>query len=301
MNQPWRTIFHILFVSLSLFLFICFAWYVKGSFTRPAFDNAIGERIEGEAFDSTFLRLNTMDKLSAYCDSVVAASNETKIFPDVVSDVIRQKFYHGYSYYTKENNLLAVLGENIVGNAAAAIVLPDDIVKYPYAACSQQSIVGMELFRRKGYDVRKVAMYDSLEFGGHFTYEVYYDGSWHYFDTNQEPDRTILKKYRYPSVAFLAKHPYIVAQAYRMRKHPDSFERLVLNFKVGKINKEPAPNARLYQQVTKFFNVFGWLVVLAIYGGFILWSRKKVAKKQVRAAARAEGRLKAIQTADAVS
>ena len=30
-----------------------------------------------------------------------------------------------------------------------AIVIPNDILKHPMAACSQQSIIGMEVFKKK--------------------------------------------------------------------------------------------------------------------------------------------------------
>jgi hypothetical protein len=207
-----------------------------------------------------------MDKLSAYCDSFYAANSDKRTFPGVVSEAIRKRFFHGYSYYTLGNNALGVLLEPIVKNGATAVVVPEDIIKYAHAACSQQSIVGMEIFKKKNYPVRKVSMHDSLTNNGHFAYEVFYDKDWHYFDTDQEPDAEVLKQYRRPSVAFLAANPDIILKAYRLRSDPQLFKRLLMNYELGPVNKFPAPNAYLYQVVTKYATYFGWLVILGLIG-----------------------------------
>jgi hypothetical protein len=44
----------------------------------------------------------------------------------------------------------------------SAIVLPEDILKYPMAACSQQSIIMMECFKKIGVDYRKVGFEDIM-------------------------------------------------------------------------------------------------------------------------------------------
>jgi len=54
----------------------------------------------------------------------------------VVSGVISEKFYHGYSYYGKGHNVFAKMFEPFLFEGVSAIVIPDDIVKYPNAACS---------------------------------------------------------------------------------------------------------------------------------------------------------------------
>lgn len=158
----------------------------------------------------------------------------------------------------------------------AAIVMPNDIVKYPYAACSQQSIVGMELFKRIGYPVRKVTMYDNVTQQGHFAYEVFYGNEWHYFDHNMEPDAEVLKSYNRPSVAFLNAHPDVIALAYR-KKDPALFQRLLLSGQIGPSNVNPAPFATMFQVVTKYTSYFGWIIV----GLFMLIRYMVLARKAV--------------------
>ncbi|MEO5563212.1 MAG: hypothetical protein ABIR18_07255, partial [Chitinophagaceae bacterium] len=228
-----------------------------------------------EEFDPAYLRLNSIALLENYCDSVYKASSGSIDYPEIISEVMRRKFYHGYSYYSSGDNPIGSSFASVLKPGIDAIVIPDDIVKFPYAACSQQSIVGMELFKSKGFPVRKVTMFDTLAHSGHFAYEAYYDRGWHFFDTNQEPDTAILNKYRHPSIAFLMAHPYIIAAAYR-KKEEQFFIRLLQSSKVGAINKFPAPNAYIYQVTTKFFSIFGWAIawVIILVGG-IVKRRKK--------------------------
>lgn len=251
--------------GLFVFTLICFISRVFGVFNPTEYhEKEIKAHLTDDEFDIRLSRLNTLDKLLAYCDSLYQANSKTLSYPGTVSRVLRNRFFHGYSYYTVKTNPLAVIFEPLVKKGAHAIVIPEDIVKYPMAACSQQSIIGMEIFKRRGYPVRKVSMYDSVMHVGHFAFEVFYNGSWHYFDTNQEPDFNIIEKYNRPSVAFLAQHPQIVEMLYCNKKDPTLFQRLIKSYKTGVINRLPAPNGIIYQKITKFLNFFGWFFILML-------------------------------------
>ena len=79
----------------------------------------------------------------------------------------------------------------------SAIVIPNDILKQPMAACSQQSIIGMEVFKRKGFKVRKVGFfYDG--YGGHFCFEAFFYNRWHFFDPDLEPKLSIMIANHFP-------------------------------------------------------------------------------------------------------
>lgn len=205
-----------------------------------------------------------MDRLLTYCDSFFQQHKNDRTYPGVVAEVIRKRFYHEYSYYDFSTNPVGVLLKPIVQNGATAIVIPDDIIKYAHAACSQQSIVGMELFKRKGYPVRKVSMYDSVSHSGHFAFEVFYEKGWHYFDTDQEPDQKVLRRYGRPSAAYLAQNPDIILEAYKQRSNPELFKRLILSYKLGPVNKFPAPNAYIFQVITKATSYLGWIFFLVL-------------------------------------
>src|SRR5258708_38728264 len=69
-----------------------------------------------EDFDPSLARLNTIDKLVKYCDSLylstTVANNEEEIkrdYTNIVSMVVRNRFYHGYSYYGFSSNYMALL------------------------------------------------------------------------------------------------------------------------------------------------------------------------------------------------
>jgi len=176
----------------------------------------------------------------------------------------------GQSYANPGRSINRMIADAVPPTARLALAY----YYYPNAACSQQSILGMEIFKQKGYKFRKVSMFDSTEKVGHFAYEIYYGNGWHFFDTDQEPDANILRHYGRPSAAFLAENPSVVLAAYRKRGDPQLFKRLLINAKTGPVNKFPAPNAYLYQFVTKYFTYFGWLFFLSI-----IYVRKWVKKK----------------------
>jgi hypothetical protein len=254
---------------------VCFILTLKGDLTPLHFGEKPA-KLQDDAFDPSLMRLNTMAKLEDYCDSFFQANISTRTYPGVVSEVVRLKFYHGSSYYDATHNPLATFVSSIVKKGMAAIVVPDDIVKYPYAACSQQSMVCMDMLKRRGYKVRKVTMWDDVNKLGHFAFESFYDNSWHFFDTNMEPDNDVLRTYNRPSVAFLNQHPDIIAAAYR-KKDPALFQRLLLGAQFGPINESPAPVASLFQATTKFMSYFGWILIgLFMLVRYLVLTRKAV-------------------------
>ncbi|MBL0337301.1 MAG: hypothetical protein IPP73_18825 [Chitinophagaceae bacterium] len=94
----------------------------------------------------------------------------------------------------------------------SAIVIPDDILEYPYAACSQQSIILMELLKQKGFTTRKVGFQGKTT--GHFCFEVFYGNGWHFYDPDMEPDSKVLDANNRPDIQFLARHKDVLLQAY---------------------------------------------------------------------------------------
>lgn len=274
-NIKRRKIWNVFFIAIFAFLFVCFLLSLKGYLLPQKFSGIKPPQLSDDLFDSSLLRLNTMAKLEDYCDSVYEADADTKSFPGVVSKTLRYRFYHGYSYYDAYTNPVAAFtAPLLLKSTLAAVVLPEDIIKYPYAACSQQSIVGMEIFKRKGFKVREVIMYDDISRAGHFAFEVFYSDSWHFFDTNREPDKDVLTKYNRPSVAFLKQHPEVTTEAYH-NKSPEVFVRLIQSAKLGAANHKLAPFATFFQVATKYISFFGWVVVgLALVIRFRILKRK---------------------------
>lgn len=248
------------FILFNLFCFLIWFSYVE--IKRENTDLLIGYSDpppnRTEEFDPGLIRLNTIALLSSYCDSIFTKDTLKRTFPEIVDMVIRKRFFHGYSYYGKNNNPLAGLLDPARSIGVSAIVIPEDLVKYPNAACSQQSIVAMELNKIKGFPVRKVVLFDTAAKSGHFCYEVFYNNSWHFFDNNQEPDVKILKKYETPSVEFLSKNPSVIAEMYK-GKDTQLFKDLIMSYSVGKTNEFPARNAYYVQTLIKYITITAWI------------------------------------------
>ena len=241
-----------------------------------------------EDFDPSLARLNSMEKLSAYCDSLyedniysgISKTFETA-YPEIALSTIRKKFYHGYSRYDMKSNPISTIASKFTYEGYNAIVIPDDIIKYPYAACSQQSIVTMELLKKKGFMTRKVSLKGKRK--GHFCFEVYYNGMWHFYDPDMEPDLVFLDSYNRPGIAFLANHPDILTKAYR--NYP---KELILdifqNYFYGPVNSFPAPKAILFQKITYFLSYTLWIFFLLAFA----WMRIKYKKLKKSAAPKIE-------------
>lgn len=228
-----------------------------------------------EEFDPSLGRLNSVKKLIVYCDSIYSEKlyaaktvSFEKDYPEIASSVVRKRFYHGYSVYGFKSNYMAMFLSKVSIQGLSAIVIPDDILEYPFAACSQQSIVLMEVLKNKGFATRKVGLQGKK--AGHFCFEVYYNGGWHLYDPDMEPNAAVLNAYNRPGIDYLVRHKDILLKAY-----PQYSSELVLdifpNYSYGSVNKFPAPNAMLFHKVTKTFSYTLWVIFLT---AFIVVRRK---------------------------
>jgi hypothetical protein len=264
----------LLFIAFNFFLLMAGYQLAESSSTIDYLDRDDPHFTFREDFDPSLLRLNSLDKIISYCDSIYAEESYTnhikfeETFPQVASAVVRSRFYHGYSLYGANNNFLGMLLSKISINGLRAIVIPNDILKYPYAACSQQSIVFMEILKRKGFNTREVGFQGKK--GGHFCFEVYYDGGWHFYDPDMEPDVAVLNGYNRPGIAFLAHHKDILLKAYHQYP-PELVMDIFPNYFYGPVNRFAAPKAIIFQKLTKFFSYTIWLFFLI---AFILTRRK---------------------------
>lgn len=199
-----------------------------------------------EEYDSAlFYRLQTIDDVLSYADSVTDQTDrQSRLYSEVLASTIRKRFYHGYSYYSIRNNWIAWLAGNVIWDHLHAIVLAEDILSHPNAACSQQGIVLKDCFKASGIDYREVQL------NGHFVMEGKVEGQWLLFDTNMEP--------RFPrgrkSIEDLIRSGEL-AESY---KHVLNSTRLKIMF-AHPVYCEPnapiAPNATLFQQTTGFLSL----------------------------------------------
>lgn len=226
-----------------------------------------------EKYAPRLARLTTLQQLQAYTDSLYTvrypATTDSSLYPLLASEVVMQKFFHGYSHYALGNNSMAFLTARASVASLDAVVLPNDLVKYPYAACSQQSMVLMELLRHHGYPIRNVRFFDP-KFGGHYCVETYYQGGWHFFDPDLEPNSEVLNAHKRPGIKELTADRTLLLQAYN---HHDTamVTTLLPRYTYGPVNATPARNARVFHHLTKALNYTLWIFFL---GGW-LWFRTR--------------------------
>jgi hypothetical protein len=267
-----RLLYQAQVILLGLFIFTLLASCLQllgGSnpLTRLDYKDPVYNKME--EFDPSLARLNSIDKLVKYCDSLYLstvfndnADEVQRDYTNIVSSVVRKRFYHGYSYYGFGNNYLSLLISKLTVPGLDAVVVPNDILKYPWAACSQQSIVMMEVLRSKGFATRKVSFQGKIS--GHFCFEVYYDGGWHFYDTNMEPDVKILNSYGRPGIAFLVSHPDLLVSAYHRYPRNEILD-IFPTYSYGEIDKFPAPKALLFQKLSKIFSYLVWFFFLFFF------------------------------------
>lgn len=238
--------------------------------TEPTFSG-------NEDFDPSLQRLNSMDKLQKYCDSIFEERQHSpnytpveKEYAQIVSEVGRNRFFHALSSYGFGNNYLGYLANpGFMGYFLNSPVGSNDILKFGYGICSQQAIVLMDLLKIKGYQVRKVGFFNNA-FNGHFCYEAFYNGKWHFYDPDLEPDMAVLNAYDRPDIKYLVDHRDVLMQAYH-KQDPEKVKSLFPTYFYGKPNERLAKNASIYQAVTKFLSYSIWIFFLLAF----LWVNRK--------------------------
>ena len=212
-----------------------------------------------EQFDPRLSYLNSMDRLESYIDSNERAGSIDPASVDyivTISQAIRNRFYHGFSHFTISENWIAAFSERVIGYGLASKVKPDDIMKNDCAACSQQSMVMMEILKRKHISYRSVG------FPHHFALEVLMQGKWYYFDPNMEPNMTNADRLEdnWKCCADNLKRYYDTS---RFKDLDWKFGKSLI-VTTGKINDTLAGNAKLFQSATGLLSHIMWCFPLLI-------------------------------------
>jgi hypothetical protein len=225
---------------------------------------------KNDVFDSSLMWINSVDKLQAYSDKIYSSqekpSMDTGAYAEIVSGIVKKRFYYGYSYFGIGHNYIASAIAPLTGLELDAIVTPDDILEYPNAACSQQSIVAIEILKKKGIKYRKVGFF-TKEYGGHFAFEIFYNNSWHFYDPTLEAANAPITDR--PSIEELNNRQDLLLSTYGYLG-TDHVLKTFKSFFYGKENAALAPVATLFQEVASMLSYGLWLILL---GGFMLITR----------------------------
>lgn len=213
-----------------------------------------------EAFDPNLSYLTTLPLLDSYVDSVARARSingyENLAYTETLADILRKRFYHGFSIFSLKENWIAALAGKLIWYDLACKVLPEDIIKEPFAGCSQQSIVMMAILREKGI------AYSPMLFAHHYALEAELNNKWYYFDVNLEPtikgDQRLVDHFK-NSADSLKRY-------YDPLKHPNLNYQFGVNKPLhpGTINEIPAVKARIFQSVTGILSKILWLIPFCV-------------------------------------
>lgn len=206
-----------------------------------------------EQFDSSLSTINSIDKALRYVDNLARTKEGTQLdtlrYVQATSKFTKNRFFHGLSRYKFSENWIAVLGGKLFWDHMSAIVNPEDIIKHSEALCSQQSIVFLEILRKRGIKSRSVGL--GLKEGpGHFLAEVYYNKEWHLYDVNKEPKWEKIKNH-HKSMEYYLSNKDTLFIPYEGQIEKSAFYKILEKVEYGKINEFPAKNMILFHRVTK--------------------------------------------------
>lgn len=226
------------------------------------------QKLKNELFRSELSNLNSTSKAVNYIDSTYDSSNlttfDTLRYVEIVSQFVKEKFHFGLSNYTISENWIAYLSGKVFWSHLSAIVNPDDILKHSEGLCSQQTIVFMELLKRKGIIVRSVGLgYPAGP--GHFLSEVQFNNSWHLYDVTMEPVWYDLNN-SHKSMAYYLNNKDSLFMSYENVYSKPIFNKLLEQVVYGKTDVFPAKNMKLFHQITLILTyILPILFLLGLY------------------------------------
>ena len=242
-----------LLISLSVFLFLPNFFNID-LFSESSYNHK-------EYYDPSLSYINTLHKLNQHIDSTLGKKRiacGTYEYVTGISNIVSNRFYHGYSHFTLRENWIAAVSGILIEPGMASKVHAGNIIKNPGAACSQQVIVMMAALRAKGIPYRH------LGFPHHYALEVLINGKWYFFDPDMEPQMNKAQQsednWRHQSDSL--KQYYCKGGTMRS----DYTFGAGLTPHVGSVNEVPAANARLFQTTTGILSkTLGCLPLLLLF------------------------------------
>lgn len=226
-----------------------------------------------ELFDSTLLSINSIELAENYIENRYNLQKHSQFdtvnYVRLSSNFTKNRFFHGLSRYSFSDNWIAYMAGKLIWSHLSAIVNPNDILKHSEGLCSQQSIIFMELLKRKHIDVRAVGL-GYIEGPGHFLSEVRYNNSWHVYDISKEPNwQALSNNNNRASMDYYLAHKDSLFLVYKSRIDKATFDKITQQVHYDKPNRFPAKNMLLFHQVS--FVLIYFLPLLFLLAFFIAY------------------------------
>lgn len=205
-----------------------------------------------ETFNPALGSITTIDEAARYVRTQ-ARSNDPKALADAADQFVRERFYHSYSFFDPAHDWVAYLSGFAWINLRSP-VLPENILDYPEAACSQQVIVFQAIVRKLGMDAGVVRL------SHHMIAAVRISGEWQVYDADRE-----IGVRSYPLEKLLAGDPAVISIYGRMGQSIDMAGQAKRGeIELVDINSNPAPRGSLFHRATHALSNFGWMLFLTL-------------------------------------
>jgi hypothetical protein len=240
--------------------------------------NTIEEGISiKEAYDPALSRIQSIQDFDNELKTRLKNDfSDTSKIVNMIDEILRNRFYHGYSEYTFNDNWVAYLASKVYWGIKHPVIA-DDILKFPMAACSQQGLLFQAMLSKHNISYSTITFSNiDMQHSGHYAVSAFYNNSWHFFDSNQEP----LKLKGNPSIETLIQQN----QLGKIYKGNLNITTQWLNEKIQNkaikmegINQSNGKKMMLLQSFLGFFSKWMWLisVILGSTFFFIKFRSKK--------------------------
>lgn len=216
----------------------------------------VGQRLLHWYQPDLYERYQSFDELMA----AVTPEEDTAAMLEKAAWILRRRFVHAYSVYDNRENWIAAICGRYIWFDLAAKVLPEDILRGRAAACSQVSIVFIELCRRLHIPARRISL------KGHFACEAKYADRWRYFDLDLKPN--------FQQIGGRMSIREIVDSDLQMRLYAGTIvdssdvKRIFSSLSYGTEDEWLAPRAEIFHRMTQFLSHWFWLFLM-LAGGFL--------------------------------
>lgn len=207
-----------------------------------------------EAYDPAMGHLRSVAEVIAAARAS-AASPAPRDQVHALEQVVRYRFYHGYSRLGFHENWMAWAAARLVHPHLDALVDPQAILAHQAAGCSQQGIIVQAALRDMGLT------YATVETPAHFLSAAWLDGEWLIVDPWGPVERDRSRLHSLESLMTEeGRRLFFLTEAERRKWQGLRFQppRLV------KVNSFAAPNALLFHRVTAWASHWLWLPMLAL-------------------------------------
>ena len=205
-----------------------------------------------ETFNPALGSITTIDDAARYVRAQ-AKSDDRKALADAADEFVRERFYHSYSFFDPGHDWIAYLSGFAWINLRSP-VLPENILDYPEAACSQQVIVFQAIARKLGFDSGVVAL------SHHMIAAVKINDQWQVYDADRE-----IAPRSYPLSKLLAGDPAVISIYGPMGRSIDMAGQAARGeIQLIDVNSNPAPQASLFHRVTHTLSNYGWTFFVAM-------------------------------------